>query len=249
MSLHHLCFFFAFPVLLLATTSVVSVVPLPSILFVACCSFVSLTTDVNDRNDKENIYDIVIIGAGPTGLGAAQRFYELKNQFSNMKIVILEQNGKPGGLASSERDDRGFLWDMGGHVVFSHYEYFDAIMDRVVKNWNTKQRAAYTFMKGSDDMRRFIPYPVQNNIEWMDKLHQNRCLSGLEQVVAKPAKAKPCNFDDWLLANFGTGLCNLFMRKYNKKIWTLDPSEMNSVWIGERVAVPDIDKIKRKIWK
>ena len=136
---------------------------------------------------------------------------------------------------------------MGGHVVFSHYEYFDATLDRVVKDWNTKQRAAYAYMKGSDDVRRFIPYPVQNNIEWMDKLHQKHSLSGLEKVAANPLSKNLCNFDQWLLSNFGTGLCDLFMRKYNKKIWTLDPTEMNAVWVGERVAVPNLDKIKFKI--
>ena len=180
-------------------------------------------------------------------MGAAQRINELKKQFPNLTIAILEQNEKPGGLASSERDDKGFLWDMGGHVVFSHFEYFDATLDRAVNEWNQKQRAAYAFMKGSDGKRRFIPYPVQNNIEVMDKVHRQMSLSGLQEIASKPVKGKPANFDQWLLCNFGTGLCEVFMRKYNRKVWTVDPTEMNSVWVGERVAVPDIAKIKRKI--
>ena len=192
-------------------------------------------------------FNIIIIGSGPTALGAAQRLHELKEQFPNISVAILEQSGKPGGLASSERDDQGFLWDMGGHVVFSHYEYFDATLDRAVKDWNQKQRAAYAFMKGSDGKRRFIPYPVQNNIEVMDKVDQQKSLSGLEEIVANPVKEKPANFDQWLLHHFGTGLCEVFMRKYNRKVWTVDTTEMNSVWVGERVAVPDIAKIKAKI--
>ena len=193
------------------------------------------------------MFKVVIIGSGPTALGAAQRLHELKKQFPNISIAILEQTGKPGGLAVSERDDQGFLWDMGGHVVFSHYEYFDATLDRAVKDWNQKQRAAYAFMKGSDAKRRFIPYPVQNNIEVMDKVDQQKSLSGLEEIAANPIKEKPSNFDQWLLRNFGTGLCDVFMRKYNRKVWTVDPTKMNSVWVGERVAVPDIAKIKAKI--
>ena len=107
---------------------------------------------------------------------------------------------------------------MGGHVVFSHYEYFDATLDRAVKDWNQKQRAAYAFMKGSDGKRRFIPYPVQNNIEAMDKVDQQKSLSGLEENAANPIKEKPANFDQWLLRNFGAGLCEVFMRKYNSKV-------------------------------
>ena len=76
-------------------------------------------------------FNVIIIGSGPTALGTAQRLLQLMNRkFPNLSIAILEQNGKPGGLASSERDDQGFLWDMGGHVVFSHYEYFDDTLDR-----------------------------------------------------------------------------------------------------------------------
>ena len=201
----------------------------------------------NKTYSASHKFKIIIIGSGPTALGAALRLHELKKQFPNISIAILEQIGKPGGLAASERDEQGFLWDMGGHVVFSHYEYFDATLDKAVKDWNQKQRAAYAFMKGSDGKRRFIPYPVQNNIEVMDKVDQQKSLSGLEEIAANPVNEKPANFDQWLLRNFGTGLCDVFMRKYNRKVWTVDPTEMNSVWVGERVAVPDIAKIKAKI--
>ena len=143
-------------------------------------------------------HQIIIIGAGPTGLGAAHRLYELSKAFPNISVTILEQNGKPAGLAASERDDQGFLWDMGGHVVFSHYDYFDYILDRTVKEWNRRQRAAYAFMKGSDNKRRFIPYPVQNNIEVMDKVDQQKCLLGLEEIAKNPMKEKPANFDSGL---------------------------------------------------
>ena len=34
------------------------------------------------------------------------------------------------------------------------------------------------------------------------------------------------------------------LEKYNRKVWTVDPVEMNAVWIGERVAVPNVAKIK-----
>ena len=180
-------------------------------------------------------------------MGAAQRLYEFNKAFSNVTVTILEQHGWPGGLASSERDAQGFLWDMGGHVVFSHYEYFDSTLDKAVPHWNWRQRAAYAFMKGSDGKRRFIPYPVQNNIEALDKVDQEKCLSGLEGVVRHPAETKPANFDQWLLQNFGIGLYEVFMRKYNHKVWTVPPIEMNSVWVGERVAVPVITKIKTKI--
>ncbi|XP_038065097.1 uncharacterized protein LOC119735469 [Patiria miniata] len=190
---------------------------------------------------------IVIIGSGPTALGAAKRLYDLGQGKNNSVITILEELGRPGGLASSTRDDKGFLWDVGVHVVFSHYTYFDRVLNMAVPEWNYRRRASFAFMKGSDDKRRFIPYPVQNNIHVMDKIDQQKSLKGLEEITKSPITRKPTNFDEWLLQKFGVGLADVFMRKYNQKIWTVDTKEMNSAWVGERVAVPDIEEIKTKI--
>ena len=80
----------------------------------------------------------LIIGAGPTGLGAAYKLKELnENDF-----LILEKTSKIGGLSTSYRDDQGFVWDIGGHVQFSHYDYFDKAMDHALgkDGWLHHQR-------------------------------------------------------------------------------------------------------------
>ena len=69
---------------------------------------------------------IVVIGAGPTGLGAAHRLQELGHD----DFVVLEANAEVGGLARSVVDDAGFTFDIGGHVLFSHYGYYDRVVDR-----------------------------------------------------------------------------------------------------------------------
>ena len=64
---------------------------------------------------------IVIIGAGPTGLGAGYRLKELG--YRNFHLYDRLPYG--GGLASSFTYSGGFTWDIGGHVMFSHYKYYD----------------------------------------------------------------------------------------------------------------------------
>ena len=58
--------------------------------------------------------EILILGAGPTGLGAAYRLHEAGHD----RFTVLEARGEPGGLASSYVDPQGFVWDVGGHVQF-----------------------------------------------------------------------------------------------------------------------------------
>ena len=59
---------------------------------------------------------ILILGAGPTGLGAAWRLHEL----GHADWLLLERAPYAGGLAASFTDDAGFTWVVGGHVQFSH---------------------------------------------------------------------------------------------------------------------------------
>ena len=145
--------------------------------------------------------------------------------------VILESCSSAGGLASTETDESLFLWDMGGHVIFSHYEYFDNLLDVVNEDWCYHKREAFVWMKG-----RFIPYPLQNNLHHLPEEELQTCLDGLVQVERlKKIDSPVTNFDEWLEKSFGSGLSDLFLRPYNRKVWGVDPVEMNAQWVGERI--------------
>ena len=104
---------------------------------------------------------IVIIGAGPTGLGAGYRLRELG--YDN--FLMLEARGHVGGLASSETSANGFIYDIGGHVLFSHYEYFDRLFDKLLGDeYQLLLRESWVWM-----CDRFLPYPVQNHIQYLPK--------------------------------------------------------------------------------
>lgn len=72
--------------------------------------------------------DILIIGAGPTGLGAATRL----QQHGKTDWLLCDGFAEAGGLACTDVTPEGFLFDMGGHVIFSHYDYFDQLLDAAV---------------------------------------------------------------------------------------------------------------------
>lgn len=179
---------------------------------------------------------IVILGAGPTGLGAAYRL--LDSGFSGEAHVI-ERASEAGGLSRSIRDPQGFLWDLGGHVIFSHYEYFNRVMDAHVAQWNIKRRASHVWMGD-----RFVPYPLQHHVHHLPEPLQAACLQGLADRSTARGPGRDVSFEDWIATCFGQGLGDVFMRPYNRKVWTVDPREMSSGWVGERVAVPDAEAIR-----
>jgi protoporphyrinogen oxidase len=185
-------------------------------------------------------YKYVIIGAGPTGLGAAYRLKEL----GITDFVILEKQTQAGGLSSSFVDDKGFTWDLGGHVQFSHYQYFDNLMEKALgkEGWLNHQRESWVWIK-----ERFVPYPFQNNIKYLPKDDMWRCLQGIIEEYKTPKSGKPANFKEWIVATLGQGLADVFMLPYNFKVWAYPPETMNYSWIGERVAITDLERVTKNI--
>ena len=179
---------------------------------------------------------IVIIGAGPTGLAAGYRLRELG--YTN--FTMLESRYKVGGLASSERSPNGFIYDIGGHVLFSHYEYFDRLFDKLMGDeYQELLRESWVWM-----FDRFLPYPFQNNIKFLPREVVLECLLGLIEAQKQPIdKNQFANFEELIRGVFGVGIAKHFMMPYNFKVWAHPPRMMNKEWIGERVATPPIERV------
>ncbi len=187
------------------------------------------------RGILQNDQRVVIIGSGPTGLGAAYRLREL----GHANFHVYDRAGNVGGLAASFTDAHGFTWDIGGHVQFSHYRYFDDLMDRALETaWLDHERESWVWIED-----RFVPYPFQNNIRHLRPETRWKCLQGLIRLYREP-RTGPCrNFRQWIDAHFGAGLAEVFMIPYNFKVWAHPAEEMDANWVGERVAVTDLERV------
>ena len=119
---------------------------------------------------------IVIIGGGPTGLGAAYRLHELG--YDNW--VLYEKSDDVGGHSTSHVDPMGFVWDEGGHVIFSHYPYFDKLIDDMLgKEVHERVRESWVYLQDV-----CVPYPFQNNLRYLPKPLQVSCLMGAAEAAA-----------------------------------------------------------------
>jgi protoporphyrinogen oxidase len=177
---------------------------------------------------------ILILGAGCAGLGAAWRLQELGHE----NFLVLEKNAWPGGLSASFADDRGFTWDIGGHVLFSHYEYFDRAVDAALAGqWIEHARESHIWIAG-----RFVPYPFQYNLRHLPKPQLSACLHGLLEV-ARGGRSEAANFRDWILNSFGRGIAESFLFPYNFKVWAHPLELMSRDWVGERVATVDLARV------
>jgi len=182
---------------------------------------------------------IVIIGAGPTGLGAAYRLYELN--YDNW--LLYERSDNVGGHASSHVDSDGFVWDEGGHVIFSHYPNFDKLIDDMLGQAENQLVRESWIVKGES----WIPYPFQNNLRYLPKSIQVSCLVGAAKAATKGNPKAATNFRDWIVATFGDGIAEAFMFPYNSKVWTTPLEEMSKSWIAERVSIVDFQRLLENV--
>jgi len=182
---------------------------------------------------------LIIIGAGPTGLGAAYRLHELG--YANWEIY--EKNPYIGGLAASFKDNKGFTWDIGGHVLFSRYKYVDSLVDKLLGDeYLLHRRDAWIWL-----LDCWVPYPFQNNIRYLPKHAVLECILGL--IKAQYNKDTPKNFQEWILTTFGEGIAGYFMLPNNRKSWAYPLESMDKGWIAGAgsISIIDIERVLRNV--
>lgn len=191
-------------------------------------------------SQKANPGRILIVGAGPTGLGAAYRL----RQIGHPDFALCEASDAVGGLARSYTDEVGFTWDVGGHVLFSHYAEYDRIFEELMRGEYTRnERESWVRVAGF-----WVPYPFQNNLRYLPEADAKACIEGLIRAQTTSAGAAgAANFGEFIDNVFGEGIATRFMRPYNFKVWACQPEKMNKAWIGERVAVIDWERARRNM--
>lgn len=185
----------------------------------------------------------LVIGAGPCGLGAAERLVELDED----RWLLVEGSGHVGGHARSVRDGAGFTWDIGGHVQYAHSPGYTALLQRVFpEGMNHHRRNSAAYLAG-----RFVPYPVQLNLAALPPTVGRAALADLAEAARtfprvrhQPAMAR---FGRYLWAKYGATLYEAFLGPYNAKAWAIDPDEMGTYWVRDFLADVDVDQARRHL--
>ncbi|MFC1623893.1 protoporphyrinogen/coproporphyrinogen oxidase [Candidatus Omnitrophota bacterium] len=183
------------------------------------------------RDKKKD--EVVILGAGLAGLSTA---YHLKQGYS-----LYEKEESPGGMARSIHRD-GYTFDYDGHLLHFRNEYtFSLLREFLDGNLAPHKRSSWVYSKKS-----YTRYPFQANFYGLPKDVVRDCLMGLIKARVNSLKeenASNGNFENWVKKTFGTGIAEHFMLPYNRKFWTLEPSELTCDWLDGFVPVPALEDI------
>ena len=169
--------------------------------------------------------NIGIIGGGLASV-TLQHFLKTKSE-------ILEKESRIGGLCRTIEKD-GFLYDIGGHILFSKDNSLLEIIRNILgSNINYVKRNNKILFRN-----RYLKYPFENGLNALDKEDLLNCLlTYLNNTTPSPA-----NFKQWLYYTFGSWIADNYLVPYNTKIWKTPPENMGIEWV-QRIPKPPLEDI------
>jgi protoporphyrinogen oxidase len=175
----------------------------------------------------ENKNSVVIIGAGPAGLSAAETLAK-----SNRTFSVLEASDHTGGLSATIRHD-DFYFDLGGHRFFTKNADIEKyVTDLLGEEQILVDRSSKLLLRG-----KFFDYPLKP-MNAMFGLGISTATSIIINYIAERLKFNrdvPKSLEDWIISQFGTTLYQLFFKTYTEKVWGIPCSRISAQWGVQRI--------------
>lgn len=180
--------------------------------------------------------EVIVFGGGLAGLSAARHLGE--------RAVLYEKESYLGGHCRTKRVE-GFNFDEGAHVFFGK----DEISQKFVWEPLGNEMHAFRAEIWNDYGRgRFGRYPVQANAHAIGPERAARCLIDFIAAMQQPER-EVRTYEDWCYASFGRAFSEEFMFRYARKVWTVEPRELNTEWLGSkvggRISRPSLEQVVR----
>jgi UDP-galactopyranose mutase len=166
-------------------------------------------------------YDIVIVGAGISGVTIAERYATLLNK----KILILEKRDHIGGNCYDYTNEAGIrISKYGAHIFHTNYDDVWKYVNRFSK-WYPYEHKVLGKVDG-----KLVPIPV--NITTVNMLLGTKIQNEeeMKQWLAENqiANPNPKNGKEAALARVGPVLYEKIFRNYTKKQWDKYPEELDA---------------------
>jgi len=196
---------------------------------------------VQEKVDLSARPHVVILGAGPAGVGAALRLM----QKGTARVTVIEQQSKAGGTAGSFELD-GVYCDYGSHRLFAKLP--PEIMDDLRRLLGPD--LYYQVRHGSIRLRgHWIHFPLKP-MDLLLRLPKSFALGVLGDTAGKllPRRSSGTpTFATVLEQGLGKTICRDFFFPYARKIWGVAPEKLDIMAAQRRVTGSSIGKILRKI--
>ena len=174
----------------------------------------------------------IILGSGISGISAG---YHLEK--AGEPVVIYEKDSDWGGLCGNFTID-GFRFDRFVHFTFTDDPYIKGIFQKSSPLYDHPSIST-NYYKGY-----WLKHPAQNNLAPLPTEDKVQIIKGFINRKEKPVE-QISDYEEWLRVQFGDYFAENFPFKYTRKYWGLEPKELETKWVGNRMHSPDLDEVLR----
>lgn len=172
----------------------------------------------------------VILGSGIAGISAG---YHLEK--SGEKVVIYEKDNDWGGLCGNFTIE-GFRFDRFVHFTFAQDEYIKNLFEESSPTF-AHPSVSSNYYKGY-----WLKHPAQNNLAPLPTEEKVKIIKGFINREYKPFEELK-NYEEWLRVQYGDYFAENFPFRYTRKYWGVEPAELETKWVGNRMHSPDLDEV------
>lgn len=183
---------------------------------------------------------IVILGAGPAGLGAA---YQLRRT-GKARVTVLERNPGVGGNAGSF-ESNGIWLDFGSHRLHPATDPRILADIRRLLGDDLRDRPRHGRIHLRDKLIHFPLKPIDLLLRLDKGFAASTLYDMARKVVAKPDEGD--TFASVLWANLGPTICRDFYFPFARKMWGRQPEELSAIQARKRVSAGSFTKLLRKV--
>lgn len=173
--------------------------------------------------------DIVVVGAGPSGLAAA---YEAVGYGAS--VSVLERLDRVGGLARTI-DYKGNRFDIGPHRFFTRNEDVASLYLKVLGDDVIRVSRLTRIMYGG----KYFNYPLTplNALSGVGVAASAGILGSYAAARTRRwARPQPVEtFEDWVVDKFGRRLFDTFFKTYTEKVWGVSCTQIGADWADQRI--------------
>ena len=172
----------------------------------------------------------IIIGSGIAGISAG---YHLEQK--GEKVVIFERDNDWGGLCGNFTID-GFRFDKFVHFTFTDDPYIKGVFEKSSPLYDHPSVSS-NYYKGY-----WLKHPAQNNLV---PLTTDEKIKIISDFINRPQKkvSEIKDYSEWLRVQYGNYFAENFPFKYTRKYWGMNPEDLETKWVGNRMHSPSLEQI------
>jgi protoporphyrinogen oxidase len=179
--------------------------------------------------------NIVVLGSGMAGFGAAYRLHA-----EGVTPMMYDKNNYHGGHTASFRNETGFLFDVGPHISFTKDTRIQSLFaESVDQAYETVQINLNNYWRGHWPL-----HPVQLHLHGLPEDTIVKVISDFVEQHQKPEMPVK-NYADWLISSFGNTFAETFPMQYTRKYHTTTADNMSTDWLGPRIYRPNLEEVLR----